>query len=448
VRSKAASLDTDSRFEYALRVSSEIHELRHWHDYVGTTWGYERLVRTLQDGGHFNQMWKSLDRAVPVQLPLTAWDDDPRAPAALRDYLQSRQKFVGWVSLQQGTVPSVPWSPSSPAEVILSYSVGGLQANIPTVEMNFDVDDGTQIRRMMPLGAHALMEGNALVVQRHLLDELFGAGTGLELMDSFRRGLIDDDSWIRYLVVDRFLTRRFVKFWTQFQTALTDLAFMASPDIVPARRHPGIRLDLSASAAASLGAQFHQDSDPDIAKYQSSIAAKCGWKDPADVVAARISEIRGHLKALEVKMSAPGYVRGLWDVLMRAIHRAHLACLEVRRDQPWVFAHPAIYVLTIPALPPPPVTIEGKVMQFRGVGPGRTGDEHAVAFRNWFLFEHVQRRLLFSTSLPCPGIEPHDCPGDPLTPGWAPRQTCPYSKLVSDLGIPHMTFKTIAQQGR
>ena len=426
-RRKAAAMTDTQRFDYAMKATSELHELRHVHDYFGTTWGHERFIRTVGDAAEFHRMWTALDGVATIELPLRTWGTSRDAPAALVEYLEQRDEFVAWARSQQGDLQSVSVSKESA---------------IPTFEMTFRNGRTQEVSgRMIPLGSDALMEGSALIVQRLALDHIFQDDSASKLGDMMAGGTVADDRWTVYIAVDRYLSKKLVRFQPRYQTALADLALMAPYDEAPERRHPGVRLGLATEAAASLGADAHRDPDRDLAEYQETIAAKCGWPSPRAVVEKRVTVLRAQLAALDEKESRVGSNVSVWDRLVRAADRAHLESLEHRHHVPELFANPSTYLQASCILPPAPMRIEQQHTVFRGIGPADTGKENAGAFRQWYLLEYIVNRLLFTTTLPCPiAREPHECAGDPLSRSWKPNDACPFSRMVVELDIPNRRF--------
>jgi len=122
-----------------------------------------------------------------------------------------------------------------------------------------------------------------------------------------------------------------------------------------------------------------------------------------------------------------------WLAVLRASSKLHREWMQIRMQFPTVLADPKLYLASLPHFPDPPVHQSNRGLMFRGTSQG-----DLVAFRQWFMFEHFQRQLLFSTSLPCPAtlIHPHKCPGDPLKKWWwAPNDHCSFAHVMDLLGV-------------
>ena len=427
VRKNARSMSDAERLDYAMRVTTEVHELRHVHDYFGTTWGHERFIRTVRDVAQFHMMWTALGDMQEIRVPLQTWGTQKDVPAVVLKYRNERNDFIAWARSQQGDIIS----DTAPKD-----------GTVPSFEMTFHIPRTRKVIRKIPLGSDALMEGNALVIQKLALNHLFGDDSASRLSENLAGGLAGDDRWTAYIAVDRYLSKKLVRFWDRYQTALSDLALMPDYDDPPERRHPGLRLTLAAAAAARLGPTAHQDSDRDLDEYQEAIAVMCGWPKPRAVVEKQIAVLRTQLAALAAKEARAETAVGVWDRLLRAAVQAHLISLEHRSHAPDLFANPSTYLQSADILPPPPIMVEQHHAVFRGIGPAETGTENAAVFRQWYLLEYIVNRLLFTSTLPCPIARERDhvCNGDALSPAWKPTDACVFSRMVMELGIPNKRF--------
>lgn len=88
---KLKTLSDEDGVEYVLRIANQFHELRHYHDHFGTTYGFSRIQRTILDAIEFNRLWDVLKAGGRMKLPLLKWAEAPDAPAELRQYLDKRR---------------------------------------------------------------------------------------------------------------------------------------------------------------------------------------------------------------------------------------------------------------------------------------------------------------------------------------------------------------------
>lgn len=437
-KKKLCHLPDNQRLTYIAQVTSGLHELRHFHDYFGTTSGFACLLRTLEDGMAFHQLWSQLRQGPRIKLPLAEWGRHADAPAVLKDYLAQRRSYVEWLNLFDGSMKALrrPGTTDAGAAVLV-FSLKGVEASHPAVPMNFQsMTSGKTEHRFIPLGARALFEGNAAIIQRMATTRVFGRAYAEQLKATFRSVPSDDDRGQYYMVADRYLTIHLEKFYDEFQLALTDVALMAERPYDLPTEHPGWRLTKAVGMAQDLG-PIHQRPDVDLGKYMDQITSGLGWKSVKTVAEEAFARGQAELNRLDALAQEN---RTLWPGILRAAHALHLLFLAARKATPEILVEPKLYFPALSFWPPPPAYEDGQGIVFHGL------DAHdRRAFLGWFLFEHLQRRLLFSTTLPCPlGPGRHECPGDPLTPGWQPLESCLFSRCATEMGIPKLVIERIS----
>ena len=439
IAGKLAKLPEKRRIGFAMAVTSEIHEQRHYHDHFATTFGFSRIMATLQDGMDFSQMWQSLRKQGPIKLPLLRWAADADAPEALRAYAAKRRAYVEWFVLNDGAVKATvnilkhEEVPSAvPTDAIGVISVGGLTTSVPMVDINVkDVDAEQYAQKLLPLGGSILMEGSAFVIQRNLASRLFGKEYWEHIKKAVSRGLFEQDQWLRYMAVDLYMSKRLHKHNEKFQLALIDIAMMPPVDGGGASEdlHPGWRF-FKAVNAAVRNRDILERHDADLNKYLAKIASRCKWPSVRAVTQQAIQKWENALKELD----QPGDRTSFWAEISRAAINLHLQWMRVRERFPDILIEPELYYATIGR--------SDAAARIRRQGRNMVSGQHhttdARAFRQWFLFEHFQRQLLFATELPCPSLvyAAHACPGDPLgKPGWTPTDECLFSQLLDGLGL-------------
>lgn len=430
VRAKELTADVprlmapDESVAHMLDLTSGLHELRHFHDLFGTTWGFAHVSAIIDDGVEFSRVLSALKQGGMLRLPLAAWASSAGAPLALSAYMRRRRKEVEWFDVVDGTTQPqrLPGRMDPTANVIVMILLKGVQARLPAVPMNMTrLRDGAEYHVMVPLGARALMEGNAVVLQRALLHELFGAAAADRVMASLRT--MRGDQAAVYLAVDRYLSSIFrAPFNATIQTNLADLAMM-SATYNEAADLPGLRLRRAAAAAYEQGG-LTGPIDP--LPYMDGIARACEWLSSGEVVTRALREADGHLANIPVAPSA-------WAHVLRAVVKTHRRILQIRQGVPGVLADPHLYMAAIKYLPPPPVMLEDGRLVVRG-----EDQDAADGFAHWFLLESLQGQLLFSNRLQCPlsAMGVHTCGGDMLGKArWADNSGCEFARLVETLGI-------------
>jgi hypothetical protein len=450
IAGKLNKLSSRRRISYALRVTSETHELRHYHDHFATTFGFSRIMATIQDGMDFSQMWGSLRKERRIKLPLLSWAKAEDAPEALRAYAAKRRSYAEWFVLNDGAVKATvnifehgKAPPNVPTDAICVISVGGVTTSIPMVDkILMRANTGQYIQKLLPLGGSILMEGSAFVVQRNLASRIFGKEYWELIKNAVSAGPVDDDQWLRYMAVDSYMSKRLFTHNEKFQLALCDIAMM--PHVGEGEQfedlHPGWRF-FKAVNAAGEDHEILQRGDADLTEYMAKITSKCKWLSLLEVTRQAIKKWESALKRLDQPDSRTSF----WAEISRAAINLHLKWMRVRERFPVVLVEPDLYYMTIGEMLPPPAYVKSDGIWFQG----EQNATDARAFRQWFLFEHFQRQLLFSTELPCPisSYAAHKCPGDPLRKSdWESTDECLFSQLLDGLGISDISLRSKHQQ--
>jgi hypothetical protein len=439
--SKIATLGEDEKLEYILHITNEFHELRHYHDHFATIYGFARIHETIIDAIEFNRLWDVLRARGHIKLPLVKWAKSPDAPPELLAYLEKRRDYVEWMKLHDGLVDQdlkLDMNNGEPvddntAESVIAISVRGLETLIPGAILNYKSErTGSFFQSAIPMGGALLMEGTAFVTQRVVACWLFGReyANKLKAHQAVSRGFADKTRWRLYMAGDLYLTKYLRKFYSRCQLALSDLAMM---NLVEGKQeltetHPGWRFSKATHAAESKSS-IHKNDYGDLKKYSDDIARRCGWMLVSEVVELAVKRAEERLQELDRSPEA----RTFWPSVLRAAFNLHLAWMKIRIASPMVLAEPATYMQWLPRFPPPPVYQGREGLEFRGSTP-----EDVVAFRQWFMFEHFQRQLLFSDCLPCPAmrVHPHKCPGDPLRKWWwSPNDQCSFAPVMELFGV-------------
>jgi hypothetical protein len=413
---RIASLADDRKIEYVLQITNEFHELRHYHDQFGTTYGFDRVRKTIMDAMEFNRLWDVLRARQHMKLPLLKWAEAPDAPQELRDYLHKRRDYVEWIKLYDGLVDqevTLDLNNGEPvddktAESMIAISVRGLETVIPGAILNYkDEQTGRIFQKATPLGGALLMEGTAFATQRAVAQWLF-AGPYSDMIKahpSVSRGPAEEWRWRLYMAGDLYLTKFLDKFFARYQLTLSDLAMM---NLVEGKDelydvHPGWRFSKATHAAKPKSA-IHQNQNADLNKYSDDIARKHGWMTVAEVASLAVRQAEEAINNLDRLEEAKSF----WPSVLRAALNLHREWMKIRIEFPMVLADPFVYLAGLPHFPDPPVHQGRAGLVFRGM----TQDD-AIAFRQWFMFEHFQRQLLFSNRLPCPAtfVHPQQVPG-------------------------------------
>lgn len=434
-RPKLGMLPRSERVEYMLRVTQCLHELRHFHDHFGTTAGFKRVLRTLDDGIQFYTLWDQLKQLGTVCLPLSQWARQSDAPNPLHNYAKKRRAYIEWFNLYDGPVfPSRPELAERAAhQPVIAMCFDGLQTVLPSVSIKaveieivqeLESIISTRIKgrcdRIVPLGCNVLMEGVAFAVQREIVRRLFGPEAAEDVQSWMRyRAPLDRESW-RYTALEVLIGGKIKKnFYSRYQIALADTALMPAPDQKSPDDHPGVRTARLLGVAAK-NPELLAKPTGDLASWAARLTRQLGWPNPR-IVASRAFQM------YKDALSRPSH--SALDTVVRACVAMHHEFLAKRLEKPGLLADPTVWLGNFTSLPPPPILFENGLLAV-------VADQQPDAFALWYFCEHFQRNTLFGTTLPCAIPSPHDCPGDPLSiQGWKPRETCPFSQFLGMLGI-------------
>jgi heme oxygenase len=440
--SKISTLEEDEKIKYVLQVTNEFHELRHYHDHFGTTYGFQRIYETIMDAVEFGRLWDVLRARGRIKLPLTKWAKSPDAPQELLAYLERRRGYLEWMKVSDGLLDQEVASDTNngepvdanTAEKMVPIRVRGRTIQIPAAIFNYKIDEnGLVFQSSIRLGGALIMEGTAFATQRVAANWLFGEeyARKIKVHQTVSRGYTDETRWRLYMAGDLYLTKHLIKFYEKYQLALSDLAMMnlveGNNDLTETD-HPGWRFSKATHAAKSKSS-VHQKHRGDLKNYSDSIARRLGWMTISEV--AELAAERTEKRLAELDRSPE--VGTFWPSVLRAALNLHHEWMKIRIACPTVLAEPLLYLKWLPRFPAPPAYQGRRGLVFRGVTP-----DDALAFERWFMFEHFQRQLLFSDRLPCPmtSVHPHKCPGDPLRKWrWSPSDQCNFARTMDLLGV-------------
>jgi hypothetical protein len=422
------------RLAFILDLTSGVHELRHYHDHFGTTFGFHRILRTIEDAIEFNRVWDSLKKEPKIRLPLGKWGRSADAPIILREYLRKRREYVEWFALADHATGPLKLGPA-PSRVGLVFDLHGRTAVVPTVTVNLRNADialaDAHEQKSVPLGGRALLEGSALATQQIIINWVFGRSTLHQFNEFVSHGSPDDDRWLDYWAIRAYLSERVGQRSEWAQLAFSDLAMMGEHPEDLLHEHPGVRIS-DVVTAALAGAPIYRQYGVNLAAYLDQLTAHLKWKPVRVVARAAVAKANRRIKQL----NALAERNTMWPRILHAVYSLHRDFMQIRVKQPDFLVNPRIYtdLLRHHCLPRPPILQEGRSLIFQG-----PDDADALAFRQWFFFEHFQRHLLSGTALPCAGGQVnHRCPGDALQRGWAPLETCLFSQFVEMTGVPQL----------
>lgn len=437
----------DEQLEYVLSATSAVHELRHFHEYIGTTAGFFRLRKVIEDAFEFQKLWAVLREIGVIELPLAAWARRADAPVALKEYMSKKRELVEWLNIFDGSTPSfeIPETADS-MDAIFLFHFRGLKSSLPGVSQRFKkMSTGQIFQKIFPIGYHALTEGSAFLIQRHAASQVFGSKFWHTL------GAPLPANWAVYRTVDRFLRERLGRFNHIYQLALTDIALMAEHPVGPEQMapasnslengHPGWRLEIASRVAQSLGV-VHDAPAGNVPEYMRKITDSLGWKNVTELADQVLKSSQkciadiDQLKQLE-----------FFPSLIRALENIRSVMMDFRKSVPGGFTNSWFYLSALEYLPRPPILKSGNFIFVSG-----SDEKDLLAFQTWIFFHYTHTRLLASKSLPCPNKDSHDCPGDPYNrkksffgqrKRWSPTDSCPFSKFLASFGFSDVTVKTV-----
>lgn len=437
VRDKLFLLNEQDRIKTIFLTTSTIHEMRHFHDSIGTTCGFARLLRVISDAIDFDEMWDELRKFSKLKIPLVKWGTDVDSPQVLKDYLIKRESFIDWLNWYDGSgKPIKIEGHTNKLNFPIIYDLEGSSKTLfgtPITLMNFT--EGNTFQMIFPIGMQAILEGNAFTIQREVSAMLFGNIYDTLLKQYATLSNEDDYQNLYYMVIDTYLSKVLNKFYRKHQLAISEIALMAEDPFDKELGHPGLRIDKIAFASKNA---YHRDGnlEDDLEMYMNNIVDKLGWKRIKDIAQQNLDDTQLKINKIEERKIK----NERWWSLLKTIYKTHRDFLKAKTLKIDIFSEPRGYFKLFPILPLPPIIKKGNDIDFYG----NYGEDEAMNFMDWFCFEHLQHQLLFSNKLPCPGgTGTHPCPGDPIEQrDWQPDNRCYYSLLLEQLGLPELDIST------
>ena len=177
---KASTTDLNKKVEFALSQAAFVHETRHFHDVFGTRAGINFFLARLSVLQEFVQLAKVLfEKRKPWVLPVTKASKSDLPPEAWR-FLQHALKMNQIFTRFQGKLPSIISDeiPEQPVPHVSQLREEALESMIYAFPARATrvTAEGKQIPAIqhIPIAFDALLEGNAQVMQRNMIETLWG----------------------------------------------------------------------------------------------------------------------------------------------------------------------------------------------------------------------------------------------------------------------------------
>lgn len=433
IHRKMDSMNQRDLLQYMLDVTNPVHELRHFHDFLGTRVGMRRFLRTVIDSQDFSQLVSALRDDGLMKLPLVDWHNSGGGPDALREYLWKRAEYTDWLRLYDGTQQVTAKVPGLKGLTGMYYSVGKSRLLIPNVEIELQfLKQNRSEKRVFLLGAQALMEGAAICVQRKLIAKLFGDDQQQLFLNAISRGSADNWDFVQYVLVQSYMSQRVGKHHPHYQLMLTDLAMMVEGNDA-AGGHPGVYFLDAMNKAEELETEWTSIPN-DFLVFMDSVSEANGWGS----CHANADTLIHDLQAKEQAFNALPDPKSWPDVLLNGMYGVQKRITQIRKECPSFMADVDLYLALISKLPQPLAEWDGEELRTFG-----TNIEEAAAVQAWYFWDYLKRQLLFSKKMPCPNPKgDHDCIGSLLNQ--KQRQDgfdCPFREFLEQIGLLDMKYE-------
>lgn len=327
-----------------------IHELRHWHDLVGTTEGLIIFQTFIDRANRFLGFWHDVVEERKLFLPLRKWVKMPDSPPSLKEFLKQYDKtnqvsnFIGL-----SFIPS-QWTQST-----------------------------------FPLGLLALFEGNAWCIEIAAIKEIIG---NKKKAFQFVQSTLRDPQYDPYTATSRMVLKKCGGFNPNIVITFSDVAMMIDPDnIIPGEdAYAGARyakilknIDLNFLELCNL-------SSDEIAKI---VCRSLGWLTPYEASLKALSWIKIRI---EKHSKSPNF---LFKFLIEFLNASQIAFLARKKYGQDMVSNPKFYLKNLSHFPIAPLMWEKDQI--------RIGAKNSwVNWQLWFYINFFIKSLVNSGLICCP----------------------------------------------
>jgi hypothetical protein len=414
----------------ALRRSAFVHERRHFHDFVGTTYG----MRLFFDGQRIlNQFLvnclPALERARVVRVPLVDWTKMNDCPDTIARFVREYTELsldAAWVAADV----ELPRTYASD-EAVSTYAEA---SRFPVPILKF-LDSESQY---VPLGGYTLEEGAAFVIENLYLRKTFGAEFET-LYNARTRTLPGGHDYLAAL--SYFFATAQTRDLDLFLSACDySLNVSASDDTRSA--HPGWRFVLFSEQLAWKRPHEQRDA---IKAVVERLARGPGWVPPDKTWSDAVRYCREQVAHNDDLLRRTGSVIGLvnqryYDMALRVFEKRLSGAIRLDTFRS--------YVTSLREFPSPPLSRSRRNGRLQlSLIPGQLPDE-IIGWVQWIHLWCAVGQLLDGDGLCClqdygEGFSPDchlhaNCNGSPQT------SQCTYGEYLRTLGLHRVTFECCA----
>lgn len=364
VRANWPNMSSADKLSVLYFTTAATHEIKHYHDMVGSTFGFTYYFNRLSRQAELCRM---LTQFSHLRLPLKRWCMTRDCPAGLRDFFRRYQEL-------ETRENALFFSRDFPGE---TKQIGGLIINarvpnallpdtafdIPVANFGYDTCRQHNIRHhYYPLTSTAILEGAAINVQHLQVHDFYGTDAAAFFEYTLRQEMFRGDLWIytlTMLLIETALRRFSLTSNEHLRFRLYDFAFMGAcrDGALAASDYPGIRL------GAFLNYLLYEYpvkrlSIANIFELMERFAVeRFGEETPENIIENHFDEANTIAAVLGIDdelTDLPEVVSTLPQIAMLKLTKVFREMLALRRSHPSRFSDPWEYLSPTSPLPMPP----------------------------------------------------------------------------------------------
>lgn len=199
IRDALRSLSSSDRFAIYHHTTTVTHEMKHFHDMVGTPFGFTYTFTRLSREAHLSRLIRSLPR---IRVPLKVWAESVDCDEGILNFLEIERSHDSFAR-------SLFYNRSFPGEEIQIPGLflmrdmpdSGGDTNTPqriaVVNYGYDVCKRQGIRHhYYPFTTSAILESAAINVQHVQVCDFFGLEAGTDFLNHYWPEMFRSDLWV------------------------------------------------------------------------------------------------------------------------------------------------------------------------------------------------------------------------------------------------------------
>jgi hypothetical protein len=192
------------QFDLVAFATAFTHELRHFHDMVGTKFGFHYNLRRMQFDAKLCELLRAVTTDGKLKIPFQAWQNRPDCPSIIIDYMREKrhEMYAEQAMFSVDTIPGEHYNvPGLIINKPMPFIPEDIKWSVPVVNFGFDHLKAMGIaNRYYPLNELAVLEGSAFNCQILQIWDLFGESAAGLFEKQYNREVFSDDFWVYFMV--------------------------------------------------------------------------------------------------------------------------------------------------------------------------------------------------------------------------------------------------------